>query len=295
MGMRPYRQIVLVLATAATLSLFVSLCQAEEPVADTPAVTVGNKSIMNSEVQDTMDRANVPAFRRSEAESQILQILTKRLLLEQYMEGHKLPIDEKKFERGVADLRIQLAIGKVVQDAATEEKIKAYIAEHPQFFDGTQVKVRHILILSPVSDSNADQLAAYNKLSDIAKKISDGELAFADAVKAYSDDPGSKERGGEYPAFGFLGQMDTVFTIASFTTPKGKVSPIIRTGYGWHIIEVLDITPGDGKPKSFTNSQTKKTVSPEQAASYAIRAQVENQILQDAIREYQVVNHLKGK
>src|SRR5208282_3221097 len=70
---------------------------------------------------------------------------------------------------------------------------------------------------------------------------------FEELAKKYSEDPGSKPKGGD---LGWLVRGQTVpeFEKAAFSLPKGEMSDLIRTQYGFHIIKVLDKETAHTKP-----------------------------------------------
>ncbi len=98
------------------------------------------------------------------------------------------------------------------------------------------VRVRHILVKVDESASEKEKKAAKKKAESILKKIKSGE-DFAKLAAEVSDDPGSKQKGGE---LGFFprGRMVKPFEDAAFALKPGKVSGLVKTQYGYHIIEV---------------------------------------------------------
>ena len=129
-------------------------------------------------------------------------------------------------------------------------------AEVKQFYDDTNhsadfeqpemAHVRHILSLTmdPVTHTplSADQQQAKRKqIDDVLKRIRGG-ADFAALAKQYSEDPSSKDNGGEMPAFP-RGQMAPEFEAAAFSLTNNQVSDVITTAYGYHIIKLLDKTP----------------------------------------------------
>lgn len=97
--------------------------------------------------------------------------------------------------------------------------------------------VRHIL-LSTTGKSDSAKLDIRRKMEKILAQARQGE-DFAELAKKYSEDPGSKNNGGLYEDFG-RGKMVKPFEEASFTVPIGKISDIVETSYGFHIIKVVD-------------------------------------------------------
>lgn len=98
-----------------------------------------------------------------------------------------------------------------------------------------EVKARHILVQvnNVVSESTARAT-----LRTIMDRLDNGE-SFADLAKEYSDDSGSKEKGGDLdwqdPANFVAGFEDAVRTL-----PLNQISSPVRSQFGYHIIEVLD-------------------------------------------------------
>ena len=98
-----------------------------------------------------------------------------------------------------------------------------------------QAKVRHILISSKKEDLDD---AKNNKLADsILYAIRRDSSKFSSLVTKYSDDPGSVANGGVYSWFP-KGQMTAEFEEFSFSKKVGR-SGVVRTNYGFHVIQVL--------------------------------------------------------
>jgi peptidyl-prolyl cis-trans isomerase D len=132
-----------------------------------------------------------------------------------------------------------------VSDAAVQQ----YYTQHQdQYKVDDQVRVRHILVkVDPGADAKTDA-AARQKAEDLLKQIKAG-ANFADLAKKYSDDPGSKEAGGE---LGFLKHGATVpeFDQAAFSLQPGQTSDVIHTKFGYHILQVEEKQTAHTKPLS---------------------------------------------
>jgi len=107
------------------------------------------------------------------------------------------------------------------------------------------VRASHILIMVEQYANPEDTLAAYKKIQNIRKKAVAGEN-FAELAKTYSDDPSGKINGGDLYYFSSL-QMVYPFETAAYSTQKGKISEIVRTRFGYHILKVTDKKPSLGK------------------------------------------------
>lgn len=107
------------------------------------------------------------------------------------------------------------------------------------------VRASHILIMVEQYANPEDTLAAYKKIQDIRKKAAAGEN-FAELANTYSDDPSGKINGGDLYYFSSL-QMVYPFETAAYNTEKNKISQIVRTRFGYHILKVTDKKPSLGK------------------------------------------------
>ncbi|HUB02456.1 MAG TPA: peptidyl-prolyl cis-trans isomerase [Terriglobales bacterium] len=126
----------------------------------------------------------------------------------------------------------------------TEQDLQAYYDQHrDEYRVPEQVKVRHILIKTPLPgpDGKVDEKAvadARAKAEDVLKQLRAGG-DFAKLAEKYSEDPGSAKNGGE---LGWIGRGRTVpeFEKAAFSLPKGQTSDLVKSSYGFHIIQVED-------------------------------------------------------
>jgi peptidyl-prolyl cis-trans isomerase D len=117
----------------------------------------------------------------------------------------------------------------------TDADVQQYYQQHMSDYQvAEQVKVRHILIAVNSKDPKADA-AAKAKAQSILDQLHHGGN-FAELAKKYSDDPGSKSQGGE---LGWVKHGVTVpsFDKAAFSLNAGQTSGLVRTRYGYHIIQ----------------------------------------------------------
>ena len=106
-------------------------------------------------------------------------------------------------------------------------------------------QVAHILVRMPANPSPSDTLIAYQKITNIQKKLQAGE-DFAATAKKFSEDELSAVKGGQ---IGYITSLQTqyAFENAVYVLEKGEVSNIVRTETGYHLIKVLEIRPNQGK------------------------------------------------
>lgn len=109
---------------------------------------------------------------------------------------------------------------------------KAYAANQDHFRTPERVNVRHILVKS---DANNDAQAKA-KAEGLLKQLQGG-ADFAKIAKENSDDPGSKEKGGELDWI-VKGQTVPEFEKAAFSLKPNEISSLVKTTYGYHILQV---------------------------------------------------------
>ncbi|MGO9339692.1 MAG: peptidylprolyl isomerase [Terracidiphilus sp.] len=123
----------------------------------------------------------------------------------------------------------------------TQQEIQAYFNQHKaEYSTPEQARSRHILIkLAPGADAKTDA-AAKAKAEDLLKQLKGG-ANFADLAKKNSDDPGSKDSGGELP-FAQHGTMVPEFDRAIFSQKIGDFA-IVKSQFGYHIVQVEERKP----------------------------------------------------
>ncbi len=118
----------------------------------------------------------------------------------------------------------------------TQQEIQQYYTAHQSEYSvPEQARARHILIKVAAGADAKTDAAAKAKAEALLKQIQAG-ANFADLAKKNSDDPGSKDSGGEL-GFAQRGRMVPEFDNAIFTQKIGDTK-IVKTQYGYHIVQV---------------------------------------------------------
>lgn len=133
-----------------------------------------------------------------------------------------------------------------------------------------RVRVRHILIATPPPgpDGKVDQKAveaAHKKAEDVLKQLKGG-ADFAELAKKYSEDPGSKDQGGELGWQTKDSSLVPEFKSAMLSLNKGQTSDPVQTSYGFHIIQVEDKETAGLKPLSQVKDEIEKTLREQKIA-----------------------------
>ncbi|HEY7284716.1 MAG TPA: SurA N-terminal domain-containing protein [Vicinamibacterales bacterium] len=179
-----------------------------------------------------------------------------------YFDGHKdsFKIPEKRKIRYLL-IDIEALRAKVVVPAAEIER--TYNANIEQYSTPEQVRASHILLKT----EGKDDAAVKAKAEDILKQARAG-ADFAELAKKYSEDEASQKNGGDLDYFG-RGRMVAEFDQAAFTLEPGKISDLVKTQYGYHIIKVVDKRPAITRPLADVRQQIQDQLAYERAQAQA--------------------------
>ena len=185
--------------------------------------------------------------------------MEQSILIEQYAKDHNINVSDADVDKKINELKNQYGPAQfdalIKQRGMTEDDVRKAIrdqlivdqalgtnihisdADAKRFFDKNhaafdkpaQIRARHILVANLQTANMVEQ-----KLKGGAK--------FEDLAKQYSQDPGTKDKGGDLGFFR-TGQMMPTFEKAAFSQKLNVVGPPVKSPFGYHIIEVLDRTP----------------------------------------------------
>jgi parvulin-like peptidyl-prolyl isomerase len=158
-----------------------------------------------------------------------------------------LPADEKsEFEAKVREAYPLELVRNQMMGQALQKKLESQTkptdADLMKSFQ--EYKTRHILIKS---DSRPDA-EARRRADDVLAKVKAG-VGFDDLARKYSEDPGSKSKGGDLGWVSEKTGFVPEFKAALLTLGKGQMSPLVKTSFGYHIIKVDDVRTS--VPKDF--------------------------------------------
>jgi peptidyl-prolyl cis-trans isomerase C len=230
-----------------------------------------DKAATRKMVEDNIDEARKSAPNQKAFEA---QIKASGMTLEQVRaRAYEEQLCRRVLERETTN-------GITISDAAA----KKFYDDNPDKFETPEeVRVSHILIgtLEPPDPLNPrvrpsplppEQKKAKEKLARELKARADKGEDFAKLVKQYSEDPGSKDKGGEYTFP--RKRMVPEFEAAAFSLKTNQISDIVETQYGYHIIKLLEKFPA--KHEQFADVKTKiKDYLVEKEAEKALPAYLE--------------------
>jgi parvulin-like peptidyl-prolyl isomerase len=171
-----------------------------------------------------------------------------------------LGLTREQWERqSIEQATLPFVLERELNIQVTDEVAKKYYDENPaQFEIPERVRAAHILIATRDMTTGAEMTpeqkeAKKKQMEDILKRARAGE-DFGKLAKEYSEDPGSKDKGGEYTFP--RGQMVPEFEAAAFSLGTNQISDIITTPYGYHIIKLYEKFPAKTEPFTGPNTQT---------------------------------------
>ena len=179
----------------------------------------------------------------------------------------------KKFINELSGYRVQLEKPYLIDTSINEDLInEAY------YRTINEVNASHIMTKLGPNPSPEDTLKAYNKILDIRNKIISGNLGFEEAAEELSEDPYAKSTKGNLGYFNAF-KMLYSFECAAYETPVGKVSKIVRTKYGYHIVQPNSIRKAKGRVKTshimITTSSKKENILSEEKINSIYKELVE--------------------
>lgn len=184
------------------------------------------------------------------------------------MMGMTMEMLEQEMETGLA---VEKLIARYAPtEEVTDSEVRTYYDENAERFQQPErVKASHILLKAEATDTDAAKALAREEAESVIAQLDQG-ADFAELARAHSACP-SSQKGGD---LGFFqrGQMVKPFEDAAFALDVGKVSGIVETQFGYHIIKVTDREGG-------------RTV-PFEEAKANIEAMLDGQRKQEAMKAY---------
>ena len=195
----------------------------------------------------------VPAPSAAEVQSRVTQLETalranKKTLADYYRETG---LDETKLRSGIsAETQWQTYLARRL----SQDDLKKYYETNKDLFDGSKIRVAHIVYTIPPGDTKAEE-AAKSAMETVRLELLKG-ANFAGLAMKFSHDKSSAERGGDLGWFPPRKADPDQFIRTASSMKKGEVSGLVRTEYGIHIIHVADYQQG----KTSTYDEVKEAV-----------------------------------
>ncbi len=122
---------------------------------------------------------------------------------------------------------------------STPSEVRTYFRQLPKDkipMIGSQIEYAQITILPVITEQ--EDLEVKSKLREFKRRVESGEN-FATLAVLYSEDPGSARNGGEMDYVG-RAQLDPAFATEAFNLKVGAVSKVVKSEFGYHIIQLID-------------------------------------------------------
>lgn len=190
---------------------------------------------------------------REEFEKAILKIKTgAKLTDEQYntrlnQQLRLLNLTKEEWEKQNAEqATIPLILSRELGVTTTDADVKKFYDENPTKFEQPEsVRAAHILLMTSDPATRADlsddkKAEKKKQIEALLKRAKAGE-DFGKLAKEFSEDPGSKDNGGEYTFP--RGQMVPAFEEAAFAQGTNQISDVVTTQFGYHIIKTYEKIP----------------------------------------------------
>ncbi|MGA7983811.1 MAG: SurA N-terminal domain-containing protein [Burkholderiales bacterium] len=156
-----------------------------------------------------------------------------------------------------------LAAAQPVTEAELQQ---AYEANASRYKADEQRRASHILIQVEPDAKPAVREAAQKKAEEILAEVRKSPGSFAALAKKYSQDPGSAEKGGDLGYFD-RSMMVKPFADAVFALGKvGDISGVVKSDYGYHIVELTGIQPGHTRTLDEVRKQLTAELQKQKAA-----------------------------
>lgn len=155
-----------------------------------------------------------------------------------YMQPARLKAEYVVLDRAAVRKGINIDVGRARAH---------YEANSSRYGQPEERSARHILVRVAPGATEADMAAAEDKARGLLEQVRADPASFAEVARRESQDPGSAGVGGDLGFFA-PGAMVKDFDDAVFGRAVGEIGDLVRTDFGFHIIEVTGIKPSSIRP-----------------------------------------------
>lgn len=185
--------------------------------------------------------------------------------LETYLRDHETEFQEPERRK----VQYVTVAPKDFRPTVSDAEVERYYTEHASEFETPrEVKAAHVLVRVPDTGGSEAEDRARAKVADVIRRARAGE-SFAKLATALSEDPGTKDNGGD---LGWVrrGEMVPQFETALFALGKGELTAEpVRTPFGYHAIRVTDIREEGRRPLKEVSAAIRDRLAAEAADTQA--------------------------
>ena len=149
---------------------------------------------------------------------------------------------KEDFKEGFRDRKLAQAMrNKIVEDIKiTPNEVRAYFDKIPKdslFLYESEVQLSQI-VSYPKANRDAEQYCI-DRLKEYKQQVESGKKDFKTLASLYTQDPGSKETGGQYDITRNSKELDPTWLSKAFTLKEGQISNPFKTKFGYHILQLV--------------------------------------------------------
>lgn len=214
-----------------------------DPYCVIPEQLAINKLFLNQAELDSITATDEDVSQAAEMYyKELVERIGSEEKLEEYYGMSTYQVKNRLYESRRQEYIITKVRSKIISKVkVTPADVRRYIKDIPADQIPTipsQVEVQIITRDPRIPQEEIDAVKA--ELREYTERVQNGEVSFSTLARLYSDDPGSARNGGDVGFFG-RGEMVPEFSAVAFNmTEPGKVSKIVETEYGFHIIQFVE-------------------------------------------------------
>jgi peptidyl-prolyl cis-trans isomerase SurA len=149
---------------------------------------------------------------------------------------------KEDFRKSIREGRLAQSMKKSIVEGIkiTPTEVRNYYEKIPKdslSFYEMELVVGQI-VLYPKAGRELEKFAV-DELIDYKKQVESGQKSFETLARLYTEDPGSKQTGGRYEINKNDKQWDPNFKNGAFRLKEGQISPVIKSKFGYHIIQMV--------------------------------------------------------
>jgi parvulin-like peptidyl-prolyl isomerase len=240
------------------------------------AATVNGEAIPLSKIDEAVRAAvqgrpvDEASLKRLQAEA-LAQLIDQALIIQMLTKGGQMATDTEvqqaienlkkqaadrkvDFAKVLADRRVseeqlrtqirwQLTADRFIQKSLTDAALKSFFDANKRDFDGTELRVSHILLRPDDTNTPAEIERLTKMAAKLRERIESKTIGFEAAAERYSAGP-SRRRNGDLGFMPRNGLMAEPFAAAAFKLMEGQLSEPVVSPYGVHLIKVTGAKPG---------------------------------------------------
>jgi peptidyl-prolyl cis-trans isomerase SurA len=134
------------------------------------------------------------------------------------------------------DMRNKILENVKITPAEVEDYYNKIPKDSLRYYE-SQLELSQIILFPKANQDVVDYVT--NQLLEWKKEVETGQKKFEALAKVYTDDPGSKDNGGQYSINRNDKNWDPTFMAAAFKLKEGQISPVIKSKFGYHIIQMV--------------------------------------------------------